>query len=133
MTSHLVEHIQDPQNLKGFQQERLLIDVASLIYQTMQAKGVTRKTLADKLGVTKGMITRYLGGERNLTLRTLADIFTALDSTLVIDAEELSFDESIDWQEIPDLPTSVALKGLDMGQWGPCLEVIDPSSLGLAG
>ena len=106
--SHLAEHMQDVENLKGFQQERLLIEVASLIYQTMKKKDMTRTALAEALDVTKGRITQYLGGERNLTLRTLADIFTAMDSVVVIRAEDSSV-ESMEWQEIPDLPATVPL------------------------
>jgi transcriptional regulator with XRE-family HTH domain len=123
--SHLSEHIQDRDNLKGFQQERLLIEVASLIYQTMKTRGITRKALADALGVTKGRITQYLGGERNLTLRTLADIFTAMDSMVVFQAEELSI-EADDWQEIPDLADSVRLQPLSR-IWEQCLDGGDPS------
>jgi transcriptional regulator with XRE-family HTH domain len=93
MASHLVEHVQNPENLKRFQQEKLLLDVASLIYQTMERKRISRRELADKLEVTKGRITQYLGGEKNLTLRTLADVFTALDSTLVVEAKNLAFNE----------------------------------------
>jgi transcriptional regulator with XRE-family HTH domain len=93
--SHLHDHIQDPDNLRGFQQERLLIEVASLIYQTMKKKGVSRKLLAESLGVTKGRISQYLGGERNLTLRTLADIFTAMGSMVVVRGADLVVEDIV--------------------------------------
>lgn len=91
-SSHLADHIRDPDNRRGFQQERLLIEVASLIHQTMKKKGMTRKSLAESLGVTKGRISQYLGGERNLTLRTLADILTAMNSMAVVRATDLSIE-----------------------------------------
>jgi transcriptional regulator with XRE-family HTH domain len=100
-SSHLAGHIQEIGNLKGFQQERLLIEIASLIHQTMKKKGITRKSLAEALGVTKGRISQYLGGERNLTLRTLADIFTVMNSTVVVRAADLPI-ETVPAQETVD-------------------------------
>jgi transcriptional regulator with XRE-family HTH domain len=61
----------------------------------MKKKGFTRKSLAESLGVTKGRISQYLGGERNLTLRTLADIFTAMDSMVVVGAAGLSIEKIV--------------------------------------
>ena len=72
----------------------------------MQKKGVTRKELADSLGLTKGRITQYLGGERNLTLRTLADIFTSLESRVVLSAKSLFPDEG-EWHDLSDLTSSL--------------------------
>lgn len=66
------------------EQERLLVEAAVRIKAVMKVSGVTRKQLAKRLGLTKGRITQYLCGERNLTLRTLADIFTALGSEVHI-------------------------------------------------
>jgi transcriptional regulator with XRE-family HTH domain len=36
--------------------------------------GVTRQELADRLGKSKGYVSQLLNGERNMTLRTLADL-----------------------------------------------------------
>jgi len=84
--SHLAEHLKDKGNYKRFQQESLILDVASLIHATMKKNGVTQTQLAVKVGVSKGRISQYLGGEKNLRLRTIADIFTALDCKLQVDA-----------------------------------------------
>ena len=96
--SHLSEFLADGENLKLFQEEILLIEVASLIDSTMKKKGVSGKQLADLLKITKGRISQYLGGEKNLGLRTLADIFTALDCKLKVDVSDLC--KSGDWHVV---------------------------------
>jgi len=90
--SHLAEHLEDKENYKRFQQERLILDISSLIYSTMKKKGVTQTQLAENVGVSKGRISQYLGGERNLRLRTIADIFTALNCRLQLSADTTSKD-----------------------------------------
>jgi transcriptional regulator with XRE-family HTH domain len=132
--SHLAEYLRDAENLRGFQQERLLVEVASLIYQTMQKHGFTRSALATKLGVTKGRITQYLGGERNLTLRTLADIFTAMNAGLVFHAADLS-EESKEWHDIPGLSTTMPLDRCFnvLDRWQNCPEGDDTPASSLAG
>jgi transcriptional regulator with XRE-family HTH domain len=106
--SHLSEFVEDPKALKLFEQERLLVDAASLIYRAMRRKKINRKKLADMLGVSKGRITQCLCGEKNLTLRTLADIFTAMGSRIRLREEDISIDAE-EWQDL-DLPTPAILK-----------------------
>ncbi|HWB08380.1 MAG TPA: helix-turn-helix transcriptional regulator [Pirellulales bacterium] len=105
--THLTEYVtQNYENLRGFQQERLLVEVASLIDQAMKDKMVNRTQLAELLGVTKGRVTQCLGGERNLTLRTLADIFTALGKSLLLQTEDV-WASLADWESIPNLPAEI--------------------------
>ena len=61
------------------EQEHLILDVTEMIVELMNERGVTRSELADRLGKTKGHVSQLLSGSRNLTLRTLSDIFVALD------------------------------------------------------
>ncbi len=61
------------------EQQHLILDVTEMIVELMNERGVTRSELADRLGKTKGHISQLLSGSRNLTLRTLSDIFVALD------------------------------------------------------
>jgi ribosome-binding protein aMBF1 (putative translation factor) len=44
-----------------------------------QARGLTRKMIADLLGKNKSVITRKFAGSSNMTLETLADLAYALD------------------------------------------------------
>ena len=60
------------------EQEHLLLEVTEIIAELMAAQGVTKAELARRLRTTKGHVTQMLSGSRNLTLRTLSDVFTAL-------------------------------------------------------
>ena len=59
-------------------QERLILDVTELLTEALGNSGVTRADLARRLGRTPGFVSQVLGGGRNLTLRTIADIAEAL-------------------------------------------------------
>ena len=59
-------------------QERLILDVTELLAGALEDGGVTRAELARRLGRTPGFVSQLLGGRRNLTLRTIADIAAAL-------------------------------------------------------
>lgn len=67
-------------DLRLSEQERLLVQVAISINRLMKDVGMSRTELAKRLGLTKGRVSQILSGQRNLTLRTLADIYTALQS-----------------------------------------------------
>jgi transcriptional regulator with XRE-family HTH domain len=64
---------------QALEQEHLILDATELICELLEHKGVTRQELAGRLGKTKGHVTQLLSGERNMTLRTLADVAAALD------------------------------------------------------
>ena len=59
-------------------QERLILDVTEALAGALEDSGVTRAELARRLGRTPGLVSQVLGGGRNLTLRTIADIAAAL-------------------------------------------------------
>lgn len=59
-------------------QERLILDATEAIVGLLEDQGVTRQELAARLGKSKGFISQLLSGERNMTLRTLADLGHAL-------------------------------------------------------
>ena len=59
-------------------QERLILEVTEALAGALDDSGVTRAELARRLGRTPGFVTQVLGGGRNLTLRTIADIAAAL-------------------------------------------------------
>lgn len=51
-----------------------------------ETEGLDQARLADKLGVDKAVVSRRLSGASNLTERTLAETFWALDHELTFDA-----------------------------------------------
>ena len=64
------------------QQERAILEVTELICQVMEETGVCRSELAERLGKSKGFISQLLDGRANMTIRTIADVFAALGSTV---------------------------------------------------
>lgn len=70
------------------EQETLIFAATEAVCEAMEGEdsnaAVTRKQLAKRLGESKSHVTQLLSGERNLTLRTLADLAFALDRRVVI-------------------------------------------------
>lgn len=64
-------------------QEELIVDAQEEIALAMQALGVNRSALAAGLGKSRAFVTQILSSGRNLTLRTWADIATALGYRVV--------------------------------------------------
>jgi len=59
-------------------QERLILEVTETIHEQMQALGINRAQLAERLGKSKAYVSQLLSGSRNMTMRSLADISFAL-------------------------------------------------------
>jgi transcriptional regulator with XRE-family HTH domain len=71
-------------------EEELILDVTELLSSALQDKQMTKSELAEKLGRTKGFVTQVLSGNRNLTLRTIADIADALGYRVRMMKEQVS-------------------------------------------
>ena len=59
-------------------QEELILDVTERLTQALDNAGVTERQLAKRLGKSPEFVSEVFGGGRNLTLRTISDIATAL-------------------------------------------------------
>ncbi|HSG38536.1 MAG TPA: helix-turn-helix transcriptional regulator [Thermoanaerobaculia bacterium] len=66
------------EDARGLRQEELILEVTEAIAKALEASGITQSELAARLGKTKGYVSQLMGGGRNLTLRTLADVADAL-------------------------------------------------------
>ena len=77
----LAEFDKDPE----YAIERVLIEVTEAIATAMKDKGVSRRELAERMGVKPPVITRFLNGAGNTTLKTLLRMAFALD--IIIDLE----------------------------------------------
>jgi transcriptional regulator with XRE-family HTH domain len=66
------------EDASGLRQEELIVEVTEALARALRTSGLTRSQLATRLGRTRGFISQVLGGGRNLTLRTLADLAGAL-------------------------------------------------------
>jgi len=65
------------------QEDRLIAvyigQIASIIQRQRKEKGYTQRELANKLGVSQVMVSRWENGEENFTIATLAKISEALE------------------------------------------------------
>lgn len=68
-------------------EERLILEATELIEELLEQQGINRKELADRLGKSKGHVSQLLSGERNLTLKTLADLAFTLNHRLHLAAQ----------------------------------------------
>jgi transcriptional regulator with XRE-family HTH domain len=95
MTKTIVDRItQDPEGMRRYLQERLIVDVTEQLCELIEKKGIKRGELARKLGKSNAYVSQLLNGDANMTLRTMADLFWALDSSPVISAGPLKIKTS---------------------------------------
>jgi len=80
------EYIESPERRRILEQERVLVDAAELVSRAMEFRRVSRSELAIKLDRSKAYVTQVLRGNQNLTLKTLADVFHALNCRLILAA-----------------------------------------------
>ncbi len=59
--------------------ESLLLDINEGLWAAMQARGVSRSDLAERLGTSRAYVTKLLDGQENMTLKTLVRVANALD------------------------------------------------------
>lgn len=71
-------------------QETLILDATEAIVELLEKTGVSRQELAERLGKSKGFISQLLSGERNMTLRTLADLAYVLERRVALTTGELA-------------------------------------------
>ena len=77
------------------QEQWLILQVALHIEELMEEQGVTKAELARRLGVKRAYITQLLDGT-NMTLKTMADVVLALDSSMIVKAVPLGFHTTIE-------------------------------------
>lgn len=70
-----------------YAQESAMVDASELIARALAATGTSRAQLARQLGVSRAEVTARLKGERNITVRKLAETLHALDERLVLSTE----------------------------------------------
>ena len=68
-------------------QMEMSVAIANRIYEILEAKGMSQKDLAQRLGKTETEVSRWLSGMHNLTLATICKISSALGEDVVKVAE----------------------------------------------
>lgn len=88
------EYEEDPDYIA----ELLILGLNEQVVSRMQALGLRRSELAQRMGVTKAYITRILRGNPNLTLRSIAALSLALDTRPIVGLQPCrSVDELVHW------------------------------------
>lgn len=77
-----------PKNIKNY--VRLSMDIASQINLILKQEGLSQKDLADRLGKKESEISKWLSGNHNFTLKSLAKIEAELDQQLLFTREEIA-------------------------------------------
>ena len=79
MPKNLTDRLErSPKEKRLLEQERLILEVTELICGIMEEERISRSELAKRLQKSKGHVSQLLDGSRNMTLRTLAEILSAL-------------------------------------------------------
>ena len=64
-------------------QMEMSVAIANRIYEILEARRMSQKDLAKKLGKTETEVSRWLSGTHNLTLATICKISAALEADVV--------------------------------------------------
>ncbi len=69
-------------------EERFFLDVTEKICEAIEARGIKRTDLAERLKVSPQEITQRLRGTRNLTIKSVADMMDALGYDVTLDVRD---------------------------------------------
>ena len=125
MKTPFEEYLSDDENRRLFNQESLILEVTEVLCRYMDQKNISRSDLANKMGRSKGFVSQLLGGSRNLTLRTLADVAGALGCGLSIqlvdkDAADANlFSEDAGEIMKKEAQLWVGAEVVKLGKWSP--------------
>jgi transcriptional regulator with XRE-family HTH domain len=104
-------------NRRLLRQEELILEVTETLAEALAREGITKTELAARLGKTKAFVSQILAGNRNLTLRTLADVAEALHCRVNVKAHRKTDSLALDRRETVRY---VAPLG-GSGEWSPRL------------
>ncbi len=100
----------------GLRQEELILDATEALARALRSSGLTQSELAARLGKTKGFISQILGGGKNLTLRTLADVAGALGFKVQIQLQaEKAVNKAASGSERSPYRASIAARSRNQG------------------
>jgi transcriptional regulator with XRE-family HTH domain len=80
---------EDKDARREYERERLSVWVFDSIAEAMDLHEKTKADVARELGTSRAHVTQLFSGERNPTLRTLADLAFACESRIVVNVEPL--------------------------------------------
>ncbi|MGH7570605.1 MAG: hypothetical protein ACREMK_02035 [Gemmatimonadota bacterium] len=93
MNERMKQILRNPTNRRLYEQERLIVWATEIVARAMKTAGKSKADMARDLETTPSHITQVLGGSRNMTLRTLANLAFSCDSRVRVDFEPLKVGE----------------------------------------
>ena len=75
----LKELLKEFKNDPDYIYESLKYDLSEQLYELMKEKGITKKELAERMGVSPAYVSKIFGAD-NISLRTVAKVLAALDA-----------------------------------------------------
>ena len=115
MTTSLINDMKDPEFRKLLAQEELILEVTERLCELLENEKISRKELADRLGKSKGFVSQLLGGGRNLTLRTVADILHVLGYRVAL--KPYKEEEKRKERKVVEFKTSYSLRKKPEQNW----------------
>lgn len=82
VTTWFERKLRSPRHKLLFEQERLILRATEEICRTMGERGLSKAAVAGRIGKSKAFVTQVLSGQRNMTLRTLAELAWACGCTV---------------------------------------------------
>ncbi len=90
MSHESVFPVNDPAYGRIYAQESAMVDASELIARALETSGMSRSDLARALDVNRSEVTARLAGERNITVRKLAETLHVLGERLVVATEPIT-------------------------------------------
>jgi transcriptional regulator with XRE-family HTH domain len=81
----------EPRYSAIYAEEAAMVDASELIAEALAYSGMSKADLARALGVSRSEVTARLRGERNITVRKLAETLHALGRSLRLSADTRDF------------------------------------------
>ncbi|MCH7414569.1 helix-turn-helix domain-containing protein [Belliella sp. R4-6] len=83
MRNNLIQEILDktPQDIRIF--TRMYADIVKRVHDLIKEKGITQKVLAERMDKKPSEVSKWLGGEHNFTLRSLAKLQAELGEPII--------------------------------------------------
>ena len=82
--SWLEQQLEDPEFRLGFDQEWVAEEFRRQVLEAIESEGTTQAELARRLGRSRAFVSQSLGRGRNLTIRTMVEMCSALGHKLEI-------------------------------------------------
>lgn len=73
----LSNHLTSEKEVRMYTSDALLLNASHAVITAMEIAGLNRAQLSQKIGKSKSFVSQVLSGNRNVTLKTLADLLWA--------------------------------------------------------